>query len=147
MQESLNELFNDALKTSEVMLAIEERYKDIGCQVCKVLSRTISGRGYLRKSPAKSSRWDLFSEPDCVTCTRWVQIRIILSLRKKNSPRKPEMFETTLDCYHLNQARIRTGPEHCLCYQAQPSGQVGQRPEGQAWARADLYCRYIYWYL
>jgi hypothetical protein len=28
-------------------LAFEEHYKDIGCQVCNVLSRTISGRGPL----------------------------------------------------------------------------------------------------
>jgi hypothetical protein len=37
-QQSLSELFNDALKTSEITLAFEERYKGIGYQVCKTLS-------------------------------------------------------------------------------------------------------------
>jgi hypothetical protein len=69
-QYSLSELFIDVLKTSQVILAFGERYKDIGWQVCKVLSRIISGRGQLRKSPRKSSRWDLFPEPDCVTSIR-----------------------------------------------------------------------------
>jgi hypothetical protein len=50
---SLNGLFNDALYTSEIILAFEERYKAIGCQVCKVLSRNVSGRGKLRKSSEK----------------------------------------------------------------------------------------------
>jgi hypothetical protein len=102
------EWFNDALRTSEVILTFEERYKDIGCQICKALSRTISGRGQLRNSPRKSSRWDLFPEPDCVTSIRWAQLRITFYLWKKNGPRKPEMFYITFDCYHLNQARIRT---------------------------------------
>jgi hypothetical protein len=66
-QQSLNEFFNDVLKTSRVILEFEERYKHIGCQVCKVLYRTISGRGKLRKSQRKSNWWDLFPEPDCVT--------------------------------------------------------------------------------
>jgi hypothetical protein len=66
----MNELFNDALRTSEVILAFEERYKDIGCNIYKVLSRNISERGQLQKSPRKSSRWDLFPEPDCVTSIR-----------------------------------------------------------------------------
>jgi hypothetical protein len=41
------------------------------------------------------------------------------SLRKKNAPRKPEIFYTTFDCYHLDQDRTRPGPEYYLCYQAQ----------------------------
>jgi hypothetical protein len=41
----LNELFNDALRTSEIILVFEKWYKDIGCQICQVLSRTISGGG------------------------------------------------------------------------------------------------------
>jgi hypothetical protein len=48
-QQSLNELFNDALRTYEVNLAFQERYKDIGCQVCKMLFLTISGRGAATK--------------------------------------------------------------------------------------------------
>jgi hypothetical protein len=51
-------------------MALEELYKDIECQVCKVLSQTISRRGQVRKSPRKSCRWDLFPEPDCVTSIR-----------------------------------------------------------------------------
>jgi hypothetical protein len=47
LAQSLNELFNDALRISEVILAFEEWYKEIGCQVCKVLSGTISGRRQL----------------------------------------------------------------------------------------------------
>jgi hypothetical protein len=39
--QSLNKLFNNAVRTSEVILAFEECYKDIRCQVCEVLSRTI----------------------------------------------------------------------------------------------------------
>jgi hypothetical protein len=38
-------ILDDAVRTAEVILAFEERYKDIGYQVCKVLSRTISGTG------------------------------------------------------------------------------------------------------
>jgi hypothetical protein len=40
------------------------------------------------------------------------------------------MSYITSDCYNLNQARTRTGPEHYVCYQAQgrPSGRVWQRP-------------------
>jgi hypothetical protein len=91
-------------------VAFEERYKDIGCQVCKVLYRTISGRGQLRKSPRKSSRWDLFPEPDCVTSIGWAELRITFSLRENNGPRKPEMFSATFDCYHSNQARTRPDP-------------------------------------
>jgi hypothetical protein len=66
--------------------------------------------GQLRKSPRKSSRWDLFPETDFVTSIRWAQLRITFSLRKKNDSRKPEIFFLTFDCYHLNQARTRPGP-------------------------------------
>jgi hypothetical protein len=45
-----------------------------------------------RKSPRKSSRWDLFPEPDCVTSTRSEQLRITFNMRKKSGPRKPWMF-------------------------------------------------------
>jgi hypothetical protein len=79
-------------------LAFEEQYKDIECQVCKVLPQTISVRGQLWKSLRKSSRWDLFPESDSVASIRWVQLRIILSLQKE----QPEIFYTTFDCYHLN---------------------------------------------
>jgi hypothetical protein len=46
---------------------------------------------------------------------------------KNNGPRKPEMFFVTFDCYHLDQARTRPGPEHYLCYlvETRPSGRVG----------------------
>jgi hypothetical protein len=50
-QLSLNELFNDALKTFEVTLAFEERYKNMKCQVFKMLSGTISGRVQIGKFP------------------------------------------------------------------------------------------------
>jgi hypothetical protein len=39
---------------------------------------------------------------------------------KKNGPRKPEMFYITFDCYNLNQARTRHGPEHYLCTRPGP---------------------------
>jgi hypothetical protein len=38
----LNELFNDAIRTSDVILVFEEQYKDVGYQVYKVLSQTVS---------------------------------------------------------------------------------------------------------
>jgi hypothetical protein len=85
---SFTKLFNDVLKTYEVTLAFEERYKDIWCQVCKVLPRTISGRGQRRKSPIKLSWWDLFPEPDSVTSISWAQLRITFSLRIKQWPEK-----------------------------------------------------------
>jgi hypothetical protein len=72
-----------------------------------MLSRTISGRGQLQKSPRKSSRWDLFPVPDCVTSIRRAQLRIAFCLRKNNGPRKPELLCITCDCCHLNQARTR----------------------------------------
>jgi hypothetical protein len=103
-QQSLNELFNDALRTSEVILA----FVDIGCQVCKVLFRTISGTGQPRKCPRQSSRWDLFPEPDCVTSVRWAQLRMTFSLRKEEWAEKAWNARKTFDCYHLNQARTQT---------------------------------------
>jgi hypothetical protein len=39
------ELFNDAQRTSEVILAFEERYKDIGCQVFNVFLELFLGGG------------------------------------------------------------------------------------------------------
>jgi hypothetical protein len=86
-QKSLNELFNEALKYMSLFCRLSE-YKDMGCQVCKVLSWNIFGRGQLQKSPRKSSRWDLFPEPDCVTSIRWAQLRIACSLRKKRMARE-----------------------------------------------------------
>jgi hypothetical protein len=118
-QQSLNELFNDALKAAQVILEFEERYKDIGCQVCTVLSRTVSGRGQLRKSAKKSSRWDWFRKTDCVTSIRWQQLRITFSLRKTNGSRKPEIFYRTFDCFHLDQNRTRPGTKNYLCCRAQ----------------------------
>jgi hypothetical protein len=113
-QLSLNKLINDALK-HEVILVFEERYKDIGCQVSKVLSRTISGRGQLRKSPRRSSQWDLFPVPDCVTSIRWAQLRITFSLRKKEWLQKARNV-----LYNVWLPIIWTRPEseHCLCSQA-----------------------------
>jgi hypothetical protein len=64
-------------------LGFEEWWKDIGCKVCNVLSRTNSGTGRLPKSPRKSGRSDLFPEPDCITNIRWEQLRINFPLRKK----------------------------------------------------------------
>jgi hypothetical protein len=39
----LNKIFNDAQRKSEIILAFEEWYKDIRCQVYKVLSQPVSG--------------------------------------------------------------------------------------------------------
>jgi hypothetical protein len=49
-QQSLDELFNDALRTFG---AFEERYKDIGCQVCKVLISNCFWEGAATKTPEK----------------------------------------------------------------------------------------------
>jgi hypothetical protein len=104
----LNESFNNALRTSGVIFAFEEWYKDIRCQVCKMLSWTIYGRGQIWKSQRKSSSWDSFPDPDCVTSIGWVQLQINFSTQKKNSPRQPKMFYTPFDCYHMNQAQTQT---------------------------------------
>jgi hypothetical protein len=102
-----------------------------------VSSQIISGRVRLRKSPRKSSWWDLFPEPNHVTNIRWLQIRITFSLWKNNGLRKPEMFYKTFECYHLNKAPTQSGPKHYLCY--------------KAWAHTDLYREFhvhvsAFWY-
>jgi hypothetical protein len=143
-----NELLNDALRTSEVILTFEERYKDIGC-----LQGVISNcfwEGALRKSPRKSSRWDLFPEPDCVTSIRWAQLWVTFSTWKKNVARKPEIFYITFGRYNLNQARTETKKRFIIVknktaykFWTLPvlpgSGSVlGSGPECQTRARADL---------
>jgi hypothetical protein len=40
----MNALFNNAVKTSEVILSFEKRYKDTGYKVVEVLSRAVSRR-------------------------------------------------------------------------------------------------------
>jgi hypothetical protein len=88
---------------------VEERHKDIGCQICKVLSRTISGGwGHQRKFLRKASRWHLFLEPSCATSMERAQLGLTFSLRKKNGPRKPEIFCIKCDCCYLNWARAWT---------------------------------------
>jgi hypothetical protein len=67
---SLKDLLNYARRTYEDVLAFEERHRAVGLEVCKVLCRIISERGQLRKFPRKSSRWDLYPEPDRVTSVR-----------------------------------------------------------------------------
>jgi hypothetical protein len=76
------------------------------------------------------------------------------SLRKRNGPRRPEMFYITFDCSQLNQTRTRTlavlpgpdpdpniicaprpGPEHYLCCQAR----TRTLPVLPGPDRADLY--------
>jgi hypothetical protein len=64
-------------------LRLRNGTKHIRCQVCKMLSGTISGMGQLRKSPRKSSRADLFLKDDCVTNVKWQQLRITFSFRKR----------------------------------------------------------------
>jgi hypothetical protein len=92
------ELFDDAVRTSEVTFTFEERYKAIGCQVCNVLPRTFSGKRQLWRYPPR--RWVFFfRQPDRVTSARWA--------RKINGPRNPEMFYITFDHYHLKPARAR----------------------------------------
>lgn len=81
-----NKIFNDVLGTSAVIMAFYRRYKDIGCQIREVFSRSISGRGrgeQLRMSPRKSSRWDLLPEPYCVRSIGRVHLRITFPLRMK----------------------------------------------------------------
>jgi hypothetical protein len=113
----------------------EERYKDIGCQVCKVLSRTISGRGQLRKSPRKSSWWDLFPEPDSVTSIRVTQLWITFPC-EKNRQIKPEMFYIAFDCYHFNQARTCPDLNIISATRPRPGPRAGS---GQTRVHADLY--------
>jgi hypothetical protein len=43
-QQSLKELFNDAVRKFEVILVFEERHGVTGYQVCKVLSGTLFAR-------------------------------------------------------------------------------------------------------
>jgi hypothetical protein len=91
-QLSLNELFNDALRTCEVILAFEERYKDIGCHVCKVLSRTVSGRGEATKIPEEIKSVGFVSGARLYHEHKMSATTNTFSSRKKNGPRKPEIF-------------------------------------------------------
>lgn len=55
-QESLNGLFNNALRTSDIFLTFDEEYIHMGREMFKVLPpKAISGRRLLRKLPIKSS--------------------------------------------------------------------------------------------
>jgi hypothetical protein len=82
----------------------EERYKDAGCRVCKVLC----GRGQLRKSSRKSSSSDLFPEPDV-----YHEHKMSAAfLCEKRMARKGPVCSV--------KGLIRTWPEHCVCYQARP---------------------------
>jgi hypothetical protein len=93
-----------------------------------VLCRTISGRGQLRKSPRKSSRWDLFPEPDSVTSRRLAQLRIKFSLRKKkNGSRKPEMVYITFD---IILTRPEPGPDPNIICDTRPGPRAVSRVPG-----------------
>jgi hypothetical protein len=97
----VNELLKGALKHVQ---AFVERYKDIGCQVCEMISGTACGRRQL-KNHSENHIDGVCSR--CPTVSRTYderQLRIIFPLRKKNGPRKPEMFCIMFECCHLNSA-------------------------------------------
>jgi hypothetical protein len=50
----LSELLSDALRTKAVILAFEERYKNIGRQMCKMLTTN-----YLLKRTVKKIHWKI----------------------------------------------------------------------------------------
>jgi hypothetical protein len=90
-----------------------------------VLSRTVFGREELRKSPRKSSLWDLFAEPECVSSTTCAQLRITSSLRKTEWFDKARniLYNVCLLSFepHPNSNIIcatRPEPEDYLCCQA-----------------------------
>jgi hypothetical protein len=154
--------YNGPVRTYEVILAFEERYKDIRFQVCKVFPRTISDWGQLRKSPRKSSQWDLFPKPDfhghriSATANNFSFAKKMARERPKCSIKRliaiiwtrpepspdPNIIQNGArgcDVFLTVAYRKLSHPSAppCMCYQARPSGRVGQRPEGQARARAD----------
>jgi hypothetical protein len=90
----LNELLNDALKTTQVILAFETQYKDMGCQVCKVLSGTISGTGAATKIPEKMKSVRFVSGARLCHEQKMSETanNFFFEKKKKNDPRKPEMF-------------------------------------------------------
>jgi hypothetical protein len=69
------------------------------CQVWKVLCPTISWTGQLRKSPRKSSRLDLYPEPDCVTRAEGERNYEYFLCWSKNGPIESEMFCITFYRY------------------------------------------------
>jgi hypothetical protein len=107
------ELFNDALRTSAIILSFEERYKNIGYQVCVVLSRTISGAEQLQKYLRKSSWWIFYAGVRPCHELKTSATMNNFSFAKNKWPQKPQMFYTT-DFYHMNQARTRPGYEHYI---------------------------------
>jgi hypothetical protein len=109
MRVNLKWIIKQSSKTSRVVLTFEERYKNIGCQVCKVSSGNIFWKGQLRRSPRKSSRWVLFPGSDNVTSIRWAQLRITFSLRKRMTLESPKCSVWLLSFEPgPNQARTRT---------------------------------------
>jgi hypothetical protein len=121
-------------------LAFEERYKDIGCQICKVLSRTISGRGAATKTPEKFKSVGFVSGARLCHEYKMSATTSNFFFAKKNGPRKPEMFYITFDCYHLNPARTRTlsvlpGP-------ALGPGRAEDRARADLYRKASTYTRH-----
>jgi hypothetical protein len=88
-------------------LAFEKRYKGIGCQVCKVLSRTVCGRGQQQKSPEKIKSVGFVSGARLCHEHKRAQLRIIFSLRKRMAGESTKC-SIAFECYNLNQARTRT---------------------------------------
>jgi hypothetical protein len=132
-QLSFNELLNDALRTSEVILAFEEHYQNIGCQVCKVPSRTISGRGQLQKSPRKSSRWDFFPEPDGITEHEMSATTNNFFFAKKEWPEKARYVLSNVWVLSFEPA-----PNPNIICATRPVPRVGSG-RAEARTRADLY--------
>jgi hypothetical protein len=63
-------IFSNALRTFEVVLMFEEWYKDIRCQVCKLLSQTVSGRGSYENLFHKQVGGMCFLGPNQIQCPK-----------------------------------------------------------------------------
>jgi hypothetical protein len=102
----LDQLFNDAQRTSDIILAFEEWYKDTRYHVYKVLILNYFWEEAAMKILEEVKLVSfLFLESDCVSSIGWVQLRTTFFV-KKNGPIKPGLFYFTCDCYHISQHNL-----------------------------------------
>jgi hypothetical protein len=115
-RQCLNGLFNNSYWTSEIILAFQQRYKDIGCQVCNVLSRIISGIEQPRKSPRRSGRCPIRFRSRLCHEHKWsATTKNIFFAEKIMAWYSPKCSISWMIAVVLNRPR----PEPYLCYQAQ----------------------------
>jgi hypothetical protein len=76
----------------EVILAFEEQYKDIGCQVCKVVISNYFWEGAATKIPEKIKLVGFVSGDRLCHEHKKAQLRITFFFLQKSGSRKPEMF-------------------------------------------------------